>query len=97
MELAISLKFSQHKDLREDLLSTGDAALIYVRATHALKFSRSGLTDVRRTQKKIHSGVVGQMEKEKMSLGRRSNVFVTHSVNKIFRSKPRSRHNSWLG
>ena len=33
MELAIFLKFSQHNDLRDELLSTGEAELILVRAT----------------------------------------------------------------
>ena len=40
MELAISLKFSQHKDLKRELLATGDAELIEVRATCPVERSK---------------------------------------------------------
>lgn len=38
MELAIWYKFSQHRDLREELLATGDAELIEVRGSHLSDF-----------------------------------------------------------
>lgn len=81
MDIALLHKFTQHKDLRRELLSTGNAELIEVRATCKVGHRR-GLTDLCRTQTKTHSGVVGQMGKGRTNLGRLLNVSVTNCVKK---------------
>lgn len=85
MEAAIYHKFKQHKDLMRELLATGNAELIEVRRrarSRIFSSNCSGLTDPCRTQTKTHFGAVGRTEKEGMSWGKLSNVFVITCVKK---------------
>ena len=82
MNVTVYNKFTQHKDLKHELLATGDAELIEVRETCRVRYSSRRLTDLRRTRTKMRSGVVGQMEKEGICLGRPLNVFVLNCVTK---------------
>lgn len=69
MDTVLYNKFTQHKDLKRELLATGDAELIEVQFLADL--TRRPTEDiVYRTRTKIHSGGVGRMGKAGMSLGR---------------------------
>lgn len=70
MDKALFLKFTQHMDLYEELLSTGDAELVEV--SIIIQRERTFIDNkMPRTLTKTRSGVVERMAKVAMSLGRR--------------------------
>lgn len=81
MEITIYHKFTQHKDIRRQLLATGDAELIEVRVMCSLTFTNyKVLTDLRRIRTKTRIGAVEPMERARTSLGRLLNVSVPNCV-----------------
>jgi hypothetical protein len=82
MGVTLYNKFTQHRDLKRELLATGDAELIEVRETYRIEYSYRWLTCFCRTQTKTRSGAVGWMEKEEMNLGKLLNIFALNCVKK---------------
>jgi len=75
MNTVVYHKFTQHKDLKRELLATGDMELIEVsREICCVEISQHGLMHLYRTRTKTRSGAVGQMEREEMNSGKPSNV-----------------------
>lgn len=72
MDLTLWFKFNQHKDLKEELLATGDAELIEVCGGHLFppRFHEIYIENTR-TPTRMPSGVVVLMERARMSLGKR--------------------------
>lgn len=78
MDRALWHKFTQHSELEEELLATGDAELIEVRPISSslipgifLLHNVSDADSSLRTRRSTHSGALEQMEREGMSLERR--------------------------
>ena len=69
MDTVLFHKFTQHKDLKRELLGTGDAELIEVSFV-VLATRRPTDETTSRTRTKIRSGGAGQMGRVLMSLGK---------------------------
>jgi hypothetical protein len=71
MEMVLFHKFTQHENLKRELLATGDAELIEVRLPHYDIMRLFGLTGVKcRTRTKTRSGGVGRTGRVGTSSGR---------------------------
>lgn len=79
MNTVLFHKFTQHNDLKRELLSTGAAELIEVRVS-SVEIPQRELTSLGRTRTKMRSGGVERMEREGMSLGGLLNVSVLNYV-----------------
>jgi predicted NAD-dependent protein-ADP-ribosyltransferase YbiA (DUF1768 family) len=79
MNIVVFHKFTQHKDLKHELLSTGAAELVEVCVPRLSKFP-SELTGLGRTRTKMRSGAVERMERGEMSLGGLLNASVPNYV-----------------
>lgn len=99
MGTVLYYKFTQHKYLKRELLSTGDAELIEVQFLHCIILSRYlRLTgEEYRTQIKTHFGGVGRMERVGMSLGKPLCGFASNYENKSGGKRCGGYHLSSLG
>ena len=82
MDTALYHKFTQHRDLKRELLATGDAELIEVRFHDRFPSCRLTNETVSRTRTRIGSGDVGRMGREGTSSGERLDGFVNISANR---------------
>lgn len=80
MDITIFHKFTQHRDLRYELLSTGTAELVEVREPCPSKFPSANLLVFGRTRTRMRSGAVGRMERGGMNLGGLLNASVPNYV-----------------
>ena len=91
MDTVLFHKFTQHKDLKRELLGTGDAELIEVR--FVIPTTRRLVDETpSRTRTKIRSGDAGRMGRVIMSLGKHLNdcaiVYANNKGGEISRAFP---------
>ena len=67
MKVALYLKFTQHEDLRQELLDTDDAELIEVGSSHP---NFTNAHSVCRTRIRMHSGALAQTNRGVTNLER---------------------------
>ena len=70
MDKVLLLKFTQHQDLKDELLATGNAKLIEVTSSNLLHFAFTN-HDLCRTPIRIPFGVQGLIDSDKISSERR--------------------------
>jgi len=92
MDTVLYHKFTQHKDLKRELLATGDAELIEVGDLRPIQGYPTLTDETPRTRIKIRSGGVGQMERVRMNSGKHLddcvNIYANSKGGKIAEAPP---------
>ena len=92
MDTVLFHKFTQHRDLKRELLGTGDAELIEVRLSFLAPVCRTMKLLLLRTRTKIRSGGVGRMGRVRIILGKHLgdcvNVYVINKSGEISKAFP---------